>query len=260
MTVPSLANYTSALAGKSAVGHTHAEADVTNLATDLAGKAAAAHSHAEADVTNLAADLAGKAAAIHSHAEADVTNLAADLAAKAAASDSRFNAVPLLNTPMPSASYTNTSGEQTVVSVVIPATSLSTSSFFRYTLEGNADTASGQNPSGNFLAKLRANGTLIYSNNIVTSQTSVFGAGQPWALSGRIYLPAVGAGGSVFAAQDRWPRNASGAQGAAQYDATTAPVAVDLSGGLTLAFIVSMATASTLNVLRVLAGYLEHVR
>lgn len=51
---------TSGLAGKSATGHGHVEADVTSLVADLAGKAPTVHTHAEADVTNLVTDLAAK--------------------------------------------------------------------------------------------------------------------------------------------------------------------------------------------------------
>ncbi len=40
------ATITTALAGKSATGHGHAEADVTSLVSDLAGKAAIGHTHA----------------------------------------------------------------------------------------------------------------------------------------------------------------------------------------------------------------------
>lgn len=49
------------LAGKSNVGHTHPESDITNLVSDLAGKASATHTHAESDITGLVSDLAGKA-------------------------------------------------------------------------------------------------------------------------------------------------------------------------------------------------------
>ena len=54
----------SALSGKAASSHTHAQADVTNLVTDLAGKASSTHTHAQADVTNLTTDLAGKEPAL----------------------------------------------------------------------------------------------------------------------------------------------------------------------------------------------------
>lgn len=64
------ATMTTALAGKSATGHTHTEANVTNLVTDLAGKAASVHTHAESDVTNLTTDLAGKSDVGHTHAGA----------------------------------------------------------------------------------------------------------------------------------------------------------------------------------------------
>ncbi len=75
-------NVTVALA--SVPGHTHAEADVTNLATDLAGKAPLSHTHAQADVTGLVTALAGKAPTSHTHEESDITGLVADLAGKAA--------------------------------------------------------------------------------------------------------------------------------------------------------------------------------
>jgi hypothetical protein len=68
-------NVTVALA--SVPAHTHAEADVTNLATDLAGKAALSHTHAEADITGLTTDLAGKAAAVHSHTSSQITDATA---------------------------------------------------------------------------------------------------------------------------------------------------------------------------------------
>lgn len=48
------------LAGKAALSHTHAEADVSGLVSDLAGKASSVHTHAEGDITNLVSDLAGK--------------------------------------------------------------------------------------------------------------------------------------------------------------------------------------------------------
>lgn len=51
---------TSQLAGKSNVGHTHAQSDITGLTTDLANKAAAVHTHAQSDITGLTTDLAGK--------------------------------------------------------------------------------------------------------------------------------------------------------------------------------------------------------
>ncbi len=75
-------NVTVALA--SVPAHTHAEADVTNLATDLAGKAPITHTHAQSEVTGLVTALAGKASISHTHAEADITGLVTDLAGKAA--------------------------------------------------------------------------------------------------------------------------------------------------------------------------------
>ena len=49
-----------ALAGKSDLGHTHAESDVTNLVEDLANKSDVGHGHVESDVEGLVADLAAK--------------------------------------------------------------------------------------------------------------------------------------------------------------------------------------------------------
>lgn len=79
-------NTASALSGKAAASHSHAESDITGLAADLAAKAAASHTHPESDIVSLVSDLAGKAAASHSHAESDVTGLTSDLAGKLAAS------------------------------------------------------------------------------------------------------------------------------------------------------------------------------
>jgi hypothetical protein len=68
-------NVTIALA--SVPGHTHAEADVTNLAADLAAKAPLTHTHAEADITGLVADLAGKAASVHTHTSSQISDATA---------------------------------------------------------------------------------------------------------------------------------------------------------------------------------------
>src|SRR5512146_2697048 len=72
-------NVTIALA--SVPGHTHTEADVTNLATDLAAKAPLTHTHAEADVTGLVADLAGKAASVHTHTSSQISDATANATA-----------------------------------------------------------------------------------------------------------------------------------------------------------------------------------
>jgi hypothetical protein len=72
------------IALSSVPAHTHAEADVTNLATDLAGKAPLTHTHTQADVTGLVTALSGKAPTSHTHTEADITGLVTDLAGKAA--------------------------------------------------------------------------------------------------------------------------------------------------------------------------------
>lgn len=72
-----------ALNGKAAASHTHAQADVTGLTTALAGKAAASHSHAISDVTGLDTALAGKADSTHTHSTSQVAGLTAALASKA---------------------------------------------------------------------------------------------------------------------------------------------------------------------------------
>jgi hypothetical protein len=79
------------IALSSVPAHTHAEADVTNLATDLAGKAPLTHTHAQADVTGLVTALAGKAPTSHTHTEADITGLVTDLAGKAASVHTRLS-------------------------------------------------------------------------------------------------------------------------------------------------------------------------
>jgi len=58
--------------------HTHAEADVTNLAADLAAKAPISHTHSETDITGLVADLAGKAASVHTHTSSQITDATAN--------------------------------------------------------------------------------------------------------------------------------------------------------------------------------------
>lgn len=65
---------TSALAGKAASTHTHAQADVTGLVSALSGKAASSHTHAQSDITNLVSDLAGKASSSHTHTASAITD------------------------------------------------------------------------------------------------------------------------------------------------------------------------------------------
>ena len=72
----------SQLAGKSDVGHGHAQSDITGLATALSGKSNVGHAHSESDITGLTTALAGKAASAHTHSESDITGLTTDLAAK----------------------------------------------------------------------------------------------------------------------------------------------------------------------------------
>lgn len=58
-------------------------ADVTGLVDDLAGKSDVGHGHAQSDITGLVSDLSGKAPTSHSHAISDVTALQTALDAKA---------------------------------------------------------------------------------------------------------------------------------------------------------------------------------
>ena len=51
---------TSQLAGKTDVGHTHSQSDVTGLSTSLSGKSDVGHGHVESDITGLTAALGGK--------------------------------------------------------------------------------------------------------------------------------------------------------------------------------------------------------
>lgn len=87
-TKASTTELTNGLAGKSDVGHAHAQADITgltdalaakasteDLTTGLAGKADKTHTHAQSDITGLTDALAGKAAASHTHAQSEITGL-----------------------------------------------------------------------------------------------------------------------------------------------------------------------------------------
>lgn len=92
-TKASTTELTNGLAGKSDVGHAHAQADITGLTDALAGKASttalteglagkanATHSHAQSDITGLSDALAGKANATHTHAQSEITGLTSALA------------------------------------------------------------------------------------------------------------------------------------------------------------------------------------
>ena len=85
-TIGDVTGLQTALDGKAATSHTHAQSDVTGLVTALAGKAASSHTHTQSDITNLVTDLAGKASSSHTHAQSDVTGLVTALAGKAASS------------------------------------------------------------------------------------------------------------------------------------------------------------------------------
>lgn len=55
--------------------HSHAQADITNLVSDLSGKSAVGHTHVKANITDFA----------HTHPQSEITNLVSDLAGKQAA-------------------------------------------------------------------------------------------------------------------------------------------------------------------------------
>ncbi|GAB5444375.1 MAG: hypothetical protein Fues2KO_47240 [Fuerstiella sp.] len=90
---------TTALAGKSAVGHGHAIADVTNLQTTLDGKSAVGHGHVIGDVTNLQTMLDGKSAVGHTHIIANVTGLQTELDSKADPTESHNWTAPQIAPP-----------------------------------------------------------------------------------------------------------------------------------------------------------------
>jgi hypothetical protein len=74
-----------------------AQSAITGLVSALSGKAAISHSHAEGDVTGLTAALAGKSATGHGHAIADTTGLQAAIDGKQSA-DATLTALAGLNT------------------------------------------------------------------------------------------------------------------------------------------------------------------
>lgn len=94
------------LAGKSALVHTHAQADVTGLVAALALLAPLVHTHAEADVTGLVADLAAKSPLVHAHAQADVTGLVAALALLAPLVSAALTGTPTAPTAAPGTNTT----------------------------------------------------------------------------------------------------------------------------------------------------------
>ena len=118
-TLSSQTDLTTALNGKAASSHGHAQSDVTNLVTDLAGKAASVHTHAQSDVTGLVSALAGKASASHTHAQSDVTNLVSDLAAK---QDTITNGYGLTGTTTKAVSLTTSSAYATATTSISAAT------------------------------------------------------------------------------------------------------------------------------------------
>lgn len=79
-----LGEMNTALSGKAATSHGHAQSEITDLVTALSGKAASSHGHAQSEITNLVTDLGGKAATSHGHAISEVTDLQTSLDAKLA--------------------------------------------------------------------------------------------------------------------------------------------------------------------------------
>lgn len=89
--------------------------DVTGLTTALDGKAATAHSHAQSDVTGLVTALSGKASTVHTHSISDVTGLQTSL-------DTKVNSASLA-TVATSGSYNDLLDRPTIPTV--PVTSVS---------------------------------------------------------------------------------------------------------------------------------------
>lgn len=184
------------------------------------------------------------------------------IAGKADLTDPRFRATQAYHTAYPPVNYSNVSGDQSIgTSQLIPPAALSTNTFLRYNFDCTIDTASAQNPSGAFILRHRVNGatgTLLSGNNLSTSQTSGFAAGQACGVEGHIAVLATGVGGQLLLAQTRWARSAAGAALPVSYDQVV--VSVDLSSGLQIFHQINIATASASNAFHVLGGNLEHVR
>jgi hypothetical protein len=101
---------TTALSGKANASHTHSVANVTGLQTELDGKAASSHTHSVANVTGLQTELDGKASTVHGHAIADVTDLQTELDGKQDAGDYVTSDDLDLKAPIESPTFTGTVG------------------------------------------------------------------------------------------------------------------------------------------------------
>lgn len=160
----------------------------------------------------------------------------------------------LVKTTLQASSASNTTADTTLgTAATIAASALTVGSLIRVVLDGNFDSiASG----GIFSVKIKANGTTVATVNVATSQTAI-ASGLTWALEGRLYVDATGAGGSVSFHDVRYSRTAAAAIITTPDQAVG--VAVDLSGGLAVTVAASMATANASNVLRLVRGAVTQI-
>lgn len=93
-------------------------ADVTGLQTALDGKAALSHTHAQSAITNLVSDLAGKAAAVHTHAISDITSLQAALDLKAPLASPALTGTPTVPTAAPGTNTTQAASTAFVAAAI----------------------------------------------------------------------------------------------------------------------------------------------
>ncbi len=117
--------------------------DQTDLASALSGKAAASHTHAQSDITGLVSDLAGKASSTHTHAQSDITGLVSDLAAKAPLASPTFTGTPAV----PTASGGTNTTQAASTAFVMSAVSAAVAGLLE--LQGNLDCSANPNyPAG----------------------------------------------------------------------------------------------------------------
>lgn len=159
-----------------------------------------------------------------------------------------------LGTKFAAASATNTTTDTTLAtSASIPAASLSTATTLRINLNGNID---GIATSGAFNVKIKVNGISLGSFVVAASQTAL-GSALSWNMLGEIYVDATGASGSVIYQGTRNSRSAAGAV-STNPDVGSAST-VDLTGGLVVTVVASMATANAGNTLRLVRGVVSQV-
>lgn len=159
-----------------------------------------------------------------------------------------------LGSKFPAAQATNTTADTTLAtSSLIPASALSTATVLRLAAHGNVDAIAA---SGTFNVKVKVNGISLGSLLVAASQTGA-GTVLTWDFYGEIYVDATGVSGSAIWMGTRNQRTAAAAVNTSpdQLSAST----VDLSAGLTVTLVASMATANAGNILRLLRGHVSQV-